>query len=114
MQYLLILFEDPELIATAEQRQNAVERVGEFAMGLVADGSLRGGSPLRPVEEGKKVRVRHGRQRVVDGPFAESKEVIGGYMIVEAPDIRAAVEAALRCPNAEFGAVEVREIVPMG
>jgi hypothetical protein len=114
MQYLLILSEDPQLIATAEQREKAVERVGEFAMGLVADGVLRGGSPLRPAEEGKRVRVREGHQHVVDGPFAESKEVIAGYMIMEAPDMQTALEIALRCPNAEFGSVEVREIVPMG
>lgn len=114
MEYLLILFEDPELIATPDQRQHAVERVGEFAMGLVGDGVLRGGSPLHPVEEGKQVRVRDRRQHIVDGPFAEAKEVIAGYMIIEAPNIQAAVDIALRCPNAEFGAVEVREIVPMG
>lgn len=114
MQYLLILSEDPELISTAEQRQRAVERVGEFAMGLVTEGVLQGGAPLRPPEEAKQVRVREGRQRVVDGPFAESKEVIAGYMILEVADMAAAVELALRCPNAEFGSVEVREIVPMG
>jgi hypothetical protein len=114
MQYLLILSEDPELIATPEQRQDAVSRVGEFAMGLVADGALQGGSPLRPVQEGKRVRVREGRKQVVDGPFAESKEVIAGYMILDAPDVGTAVDIALRCPNAEFGSVEVREIVPMG
>lgn len=113
MQYLLILSEDPDLIATPEQRQNAVEQVGEFAMGLIAEGALRGGSPLRPVQEGKRATVREGRERVVDGPFAEGKEVIAGYMIVEAPDIQSAVAMALRCPNAEFGSVEVREIVPM-
>ena len=83
-------------------------------MGLLADGVLCGGSPLRPAEEGKRVRVREGRQRVIDGPFAESKEVIAGYMIVEAPDMLTAVDIALRCPNSEFGSVEVREIVPMG
>jgi hypothetical protein len=114
MQYLLILCEDPDSIVTEDQRQSAVERVGEFAMGLVADGVLQGGSPLRPVEEGKQVRIRGGRQRVVDGPFAESKEVIAGYMIIEAADMTTAVDIALRCPNAEFGSVEVREIVPMG
>lgn len=114
MQYLLILSEDPALIATPEQRQNAVERVGKFAMGLVGDGVLHGGAPLHPVEEGKQVRVRDRRQRVVDGPFAEGKEVIAGYMVIEAPNIDAAVDIALRCPNAEFGSVEVREIVPMG
>jgi hypothetical protein len=114
VQYLLILFEDPELITSAEQRQNAVERVGEFAMGLVADNSLRGGAPLHPVAEGKQVRVRQGRPRVVDGPFVEGKEVIAGYMVIDAPDMDRAVEIATRCPNAEFGAVEIREIVPMG
>jgi hypothetical protein len=114
MQYLLILSEDPALIATPEQRQNAVERVGEFAMGMVSDGVLGGGSPLRPVEEGKQVRVRDGREHVIDGPFAEGKEVIAGYMIIEAPDMQAALGIARRCPNAEFGSVEIREIVPMG
>jgi hypothetical protein len=114
MQYLLILCEDPALIVTPEQRQHAVERVGEFAMGLVSDGVLRGGSPLRPVEEGKQVRVRDGRDRVVDGPFAEAKEVIAGYMILDVPDMATAVEVASRCPNAGFGSVEIREIVPMG
>lgn len=114
MQYLLILSEDPALISTPEQRQQAVERVGEFAMGLISDGALRGGSPLRPASEGKQVRVREGRERVVDGPFAEAKEVIAGYMIIDVPDMDAALAVASRCPNAEFGSVEIREIVPMG
>jgi len=114
MEFMLILAEDPELVATDEQRADAVQRVGEFAMGLVGEGVLKGGSPLHPVEEARKVRTREGRQRVLDGPFAESKEVIAGYFIIEAPDLEAAVAVAARCPNAEFGSVEVREIVPMG
>lgn len=114
MEFMLILSEDPSLVATSEQREDAVQRVGEYAMGLVGDGVLKGGAPLHPVEEAKKVRTREGRQRVLDGPFAESKEVIAGYFIVEAPDVDAAVAIAARCPNAEFGSVEVREIVPMG
>jgi len=114
MEFMLILAEDPELVATDEQRADAVQRVGEFAMGLVGEGVLKGGSPLHPVEEARKVRTREGRQRVLDGPFAESKEVIAGYFIIEAPDLDAAVAVAARCPNAEFGSVEVREIVPMG
>ena len=114
MEFMLILAEDPDLVATAGQRAAAVQRVGEFAMGLVSEGVLKGGSPLHPVEEAKKVRTREGRQRVLDGPFAESKEVIAGYLIIEAADLEAAVAVAARCPNAEFGSVEVREIVPMG
>lgn len=114
MEFMLILSEDPELVATAEQRQLAVQQVGEYAMGLVGDGVLKGGAPLHPVAEAKKVRIRDGRQRVLDGPFTESKEVIAGYFVIEASDLDAAVAIAARCPNALFGSVEVRQIVPMG
>jgi hypothetical protein len=114
MEFMLILSEDPALVATEAQREQAVQRVGEYAMGLVSEGVLKGGSPLRPVQEAKKVQAREGRPRVLDGPFAESKEVIAGYFIVEAHDLDAAVSIAARCPNAEFGSVEVREIIPMG
>jgi hypothetical protein len=114
MQFMLILSEDPDLVATEDDRKLAVQRVGEYAMGLLGDGVLTGGSPLHPIEEGKQVRTRDGVQRVLDGPFAESKEVIAGYFLIEAPNVDAAVAIASRCPNAEFGSVEVREIVPMG
>ena len=114
MEFMLILSEDPDLVATDEQRKLAVQQVGEYAMSLVTDGVLKGGAPLRPVTEAKKVRTREGRQRVLDGPFAESNEVIAGYFIIDAPYLDAAVEIAARCPNALFGSVEVREIVPMG
>src|SRR5262245_56719841 len=79
MEFMLVLYEDPELIATEEQRKEAVQRVGEYAMGLVGDGTLKGGAPLHPVTEAKRVRIRGGQQRILDGPFAESKEVIAGY-----------------------------------
>ena len=114
MEYLLLLAEDPQLVATDEQRAVAVERVRDYAMGLVADGVLRGGAQLRPVTEARRVRTRDGDQRVLDGPFTESKEVIAGYFVVEAPDLDAAVRIAARCPNAEFGSVEVREMLATG
>jgi hypothetical protein len=114
MEFMLILSEDPELVATDGQRKLAVQQVGEYAMTLVGEGILKGGAPLHPVHEAKKIRTREGRERVLDGPFAESKEVIAGYFVIEAADLDAAVRIAARCPNAEFGSVEVREIVPMG
>jgi hypothetical protein len=114
MEYMLVLYEDPDLIATEEQHQEAVQRVGEFAMGLLSDGTLKGGAPLRPAAEAKRIRTRDGQQRTLDGPFAEAKEVIAGYFVIEASDVEAATAVAARCPNAEFGSVEVREIVPMG
>ena len=114
MEFMLVLYEDPDLVATDEQHKEAVERVGEYAMGLLSEGALKGGAPLHPVTEAKRIRIRDGERRVLDGPFAESKEVIAGYFVIEAPDREAAVAIASRCPNAEFGSVEVREIVPMG
>ncbi len=114
MEFMLVLYEDPELVATEQQRAEAVQRVGEYAMGLVGDGTLKGGAPLHPVAEAKKIRTRHREQRVLDGPFAEAKEVIAGYFVIEASDVESAVAIAAKCPNAEFGSVEVREIVPMG
>jgi hypothetical protein len=114
MEFMLVLYEDPELIASEEQRKEAVQHVGEYAMSLVGDGTLKGGAPLRPVAEAKRVRTRNGQQRILDGPFAEAKEVIAGYFVIDAPSVEAATAIAARCPNAEFGSVEIREIVPMG
>ena len=113
MEFMLILSEDPQLVVTDEQRQEAVQRVGEYAMGLLGSGTLKGGAPLHPVTEAKRIRTRDGQQRVLDGPFAESKEVIAGYFVIEAADLDTAVKIASDCPNAEFGSVEVREIVPL-
>jgi len=114
MEFMLVLYEDPELITTEEQRKDAVQRVGEYAMSLVGEGIIKGGAPLHPVTEAKRIRARNGQQRILDGPFAEAKEVIAGYFIIEAPSVESATAIAARCPNVEFGSVEVREIAPIG
>ncbi len=72
MEFMLVLHEDPELMATEQQRAEAVQRVGEYAMGLVGDGTLKEGAPLRPAAEAKKVRTREGTQRFLDGPAGRS------------------------------------------
>jgi hypothetical protein len=114
MEFMLVLYEDPDLIATEEQHKDAVQRVGEYAMALLSEGALKGGAPLRPAGEAKRIRARDGVQRILDGPFAEAKEVIAGYFVIEAPSVEAATAIGARCPNTEFGSVEVREIIPMG
>ena len=68
--------------------------------------------PLDP--PGARIEVRGGRAVVTDGPFTESKEVAGGYYIVSAADSQAAIELAVRCPHARWGAIEVREIMKIG
>ena len=74
---------------------------------------MGGGERLKPSTSATTVRISGGKTKVVNGPYAESKEQLGGYYIVEAPDLDAALSWAARCPAASHGAVEVRPIWPM-
>jgi hypothetical protein len=112
VEFLLILSEDVGLVASAEDHGRLVQRTGEYVMRLVGEGRVRGGGLLRPAQEAKKVRSRDGQTRVLDGPFAEGKEVIAGYLVIEADSLDEAVKIASDCPNAEVGSVEVRQTVP--
>jgi hypothetical protein len=111
---LLILSEDTSLVATDEERARLVQRTGEYAMRLVGEGRLKGGGQLRPAEEARKIRRRGDGTRVLEGPFAEAKEVIAGWMLLEAESLDEAVSIASECPNAEVGSVVVRQCVPQG
>jgi hypothetical protein len=75
---------------------------------LVAAGAYVGGAPLQDIGTATTVRLEDGRRRVQDGPYAEAKEELGGFMILELPSIDAALEWAARCPAAASGAIEVR------
>ena len=112
MEFLLILSEDVDLVATDEDRAGLAQRTGEYAMRLVGEGRLKGGGRLRPAEEARRVRTRDDRTRVLDGPFVETKEVIAGWMVIEAESMDEALKLAAECPNAALGKVEVREVVP--
>jgi hypothetical protein len=114
VEFLLILSEDTGLVATEQEHEQAVQRTGEYVMRLAGEGRLRGGSPLRPAEEARRIRSRGGDSRVLDGPYAEAKEVIAGWLLIEADSLDEAVKIAADCPNVEFGSVEVRETVPNG
>jgi hypothetical protein len=86
-----------------------VDEMGKFARELADLGVLKSAAgPLRPVAEGVRIRARAGAPTVTDGPFAEAREVVGGYFVVEAPDRAAAIELAKRCPYTRAGRVEVR------
>jgi hypothetical protein len=73
-------------------------------------GVLVGSNRLRPTSEATTVRAPGGRKSVLDGPFAETKEQLGGYYLIEVPDLDAALSWAVRCPGAQHGAIEVRPI----
>lgn len=114
MLYMLILNEDRELVSSDAAVEDLVRRTGAFARALHEKGALKGGQRLSPDTPARRIRTRGGKQLVMDGPFIESKEVIGGFFIVEAASMDEAVQIAAGCPNAEFGSVEVHEIQLMG
>ncbi len=84
--------------------------MGKFAQELAREGKLRRGFPLAPTAEGARVRVRAGKPLVTDGPFAETKEQLGGVWVIDVPDRAAALEIARRIPHARRGTVEVHRL----
>lgn len=112
MDFMLIMLVDREV----GTREEVMAEMGQFAGRLAAEGKLKGGAPLMPEEEGARIRAK-GRQPIVsDGPFLETKEVIGGFFLIEVGSRAEALEIAKRCPHAlhGIGPVELREILPMG
>lgn len=114
MDYLLLILEPHGQRETRnlEQGQAAYDHMVEYAKNLDARGVLRGFNALHGDKSGKRVQVRDGQTRTVDGPFIESKEMIGGYFLVECPSLDDAVELAAICPAAAWATVEVRPVGP--
>jgi hypothetical protein len=112
MRYMLLIY-GPEQ-APPEPGADPMEGMEpwfEYTRWLQDSGWYVGGEPLAPTSSATTVRVRDGSRQTVDGPFAETKEVLGGYYIVDCPDLDGAIEAAARCPGALYGSMEVRPIV---
>ncbi len=106
MEYLLLIRGDESAAAHAD------DGCGGWTEEMVRRGALRGGGGLRPPAEGKAVRVRRRQLLLSDGPFAETKEQVGGFCIIECASLDEAVEAAARHPAATYGTIEVRELWP--
>ena len=109
MLYALLIYENAEELTTDPEAQarHAAE-FGEFVAG-VAD-KLRGGAPLKLPEHATTIRVREGETITTDGPFAETKEVLGGFFLVELDNLDEALAAAAKIPVAKYGAIEVRPV----
>jgi hypothetical protein len=108
MEYLLLIYEDEKRFA---QGYDPKEMNEYMAFGKEFDKAIKGGHALQPTTTAATVRMRQGKQLNTDGPFAETKEQLGGYYLVEAPDRDAAVAIAAKIPGARFGSVEVRAIM---
>jgi hypothetical protein len=113
MQYLLLIYNDEETWERMpdEERGKIVQEYAALTDDLRERGAYVGGNPLQPTTTATTVRVRDGEQLVTDGPFAETKEQLGGYFLVEAESIDEAIEYAGRIPGARHGSIEVRPIM---
>ncbi len=111
MEYLLLIYENEKRWANMDKA--AVDNeVGEYrAFGKAHAGAIKGGNALQPTATAATARVRNAKQLVTDGPFAETKEQLGGYYLVEARDRDEAVAIATKIPGARFGSIEVRPIM---
>jgi hypothetical protein len=116
MQYLLLIYSNEAEYAARPQAEVSatMAEYGTFTQGIVQNGNYKGGERLRPASMATTVRVRGGKTLTTDGPFAETREQLGGYYLVEAKNLDEATAIAARIPGARFGCVEVRPIWAMG
>ena len=114
MQFALLIYESPEAFATRKS-DGTDPYTGAwrgYYQALVEAGVYVGGDPLEVPETGTTIRVKEGKRGVQDGPYADTKEQLGGVIVVELPSLDRALEWAARCPATSSGAVEVRPLAP--
>jgi hypothetical protein len=115
MQYLFMLYADDSQWdkMSPEQQQQGAAAYFAYTKALQEAGVLKGSNRLRPATTATRVNATNGKTQVLDGPFADTKEQLGGYYLIEAPDLDAALAWAGRCPAVHHGTVEVRAIWEM-
>ena len=117
MQYLLLIYGNESYwgkLSEAERKAISDEytEYTEYTNNIAQSGHLRGGNELKAISTASTVRVRNKKRAITDGPFAETKEQLGGYYLVEAKDLDEALALAARIPSARWGSIEVRPINP--
>ncbi len=112
MKYMLLIYSDEKAWSEGEQERCYQESI-QLAQDLHASGQYLGASPLHPVATATSVRMRDGKRLVTDGPFAETREQLGGYFLIEAEDLDAAIAIAGRIPAVAKGTVEIRPILEL-
>jgi hypothetical protein len=113
VKYMMLIYQD-EAVLDEDTRQKCYVESVQLANDLHATGNYLGASPLHAVSTATSVRVREGKRLVTDGPFAETREQLGGYYLIDARDLDEAIDIAGRIPGARLGTVEVRPIVDLG
>jgi hypothetical protein len=116
MRYMLLIYDrETDWAALSEkQRGELFQQYMAFTDGIRKSGHYVAGDPLQPIATATTVRVRSGKTVSTDGPFAETREQLGGYYIVKGKNLDEATEIAARIPSARMGSIEVRPIMEMG
>lgn len=114
MKYLCLIYSDetmwPKL--PAAETDTMMSEYTEFTRSIAQSGHLLGGNRLEPTHTATTIRIRNGKLSTTNGPFAETKEQLGGYYLIEAKDLNDAIQVASRIPGARVGSIEVRPISP--
>jgi hypothetical protein len=110
MKYMLLIYADEQVLTDAERKHCYAEST-QLAHELKAAGQYLATAPLQPVSTATSVQVRDGKRLVTDGPFAETREQLGGYFLINAQDLDEAIVIAARIPGARRGTVEIRPVV---
>jgi len=112
VKYILLIYAD-EQVWTEAEREKCYAESTQLAVDLRSKGQLLATLPLQPVATATSVRVREGTRRITDGPFAETREQLGGFFLVDAKDLDEAISIAGRLPGARKGTVEIRPVVEL-
>jgi hypothetical protein len=115
MQYLLTLYAEESAWGhmTQEEQQKGVAAYLAYSEALKQAGVYKGSNRLQPIATATTVRTVNGKSQVLDGPYADTKEQLGGYYLIEAADLDAALSWAARCPGSQHGVIEVRPVWAM-
>ena len=113
MRYMLLIYDSEENWAkmTDAESGSIFAEYGKFTESIVKSGNMVHGNPLEPTTTATTVRVRNGKTQTTDGPFAETREQLGGFYLVEARDLDEAIGLAARIPSSRMGSVEIRPIM---
>ena len=112
MKYMLLIYMNENAMSDIE-REQCYQDSTQLCRDLDAGGQFLGASPLQPVATATSIRVREGKRLITDGPFAETREQLGGYYLIDAKDLDAAISIAERIPGARKGTVEIRPVVEL-
>jgi hypothetical protein len=110
MQYMLLIYETEGRERGSQEYAQLMREYMAFTEDIVKSGNFKAGDPLEPTSSATTVRARNGKTIATDGPFAETKEQLGGYYLVEAKDLDEAIALASRIPAARTGSIEVRPV----